>query len=230
MRVNVRTLYANSTSTPNLTLTLGSTSTGTIGIVKGNNQPLSVGDIPGSGYVAEFVYSSQFSKWILLNAYINQVTLPAGTVIQTQAASSTSGFSTNNTLGINVLSLNIVPQYANSKILVQMNCPVLAFRGESNGAFMDIYRGATLISTTYLGNGSEDAPPALGNLTSIYLDSPATTSTVTYNMVIGSIDDPDADNDACTVYGGTAVTAQQTPAYINVPVGNYSIILQEIKQ
>ena len=61
----------NATTTPNLTLTLGSTVTATTTIVKGNNQPLAVSDIAGSGYVCQVVYSSSYGKWILLNPYWN---------------------------------------------------------------------------------------------------------------------------------------------------------------
>lgn len=63
--------YANGTSTPNLTLTLGSTVTPTTTIVKGNNLPLSAGDIAGAGFVCYVVYSASLNKWVLLNPFVN---------------------------------------------------------------------------------------------------------------------------------------------------------------
>jgi hypothetical protein len=231
MRVNVRTLYANTTATPNLTLTLGSTSTGTIGIVKGNNQPLSVGDIPGSGYVAEFVYSSQFSKWILLNAYINQVTLPAGTVIQTQFVTSTTGYTISPSA--NILSLSITPQYANSKLLITMVCAAVSSGEGQNGAYLTSYRGSTALSTSIMGSSIQADDPANRSascLTNIYMDSPATTSAVTYNMVIGSISDNDYPIDYYTVYVGSNIPNSWNETNVQYPTANYSILIQEIKQ
>jgi len=63
--------YANGTATPNLTLTLGSTATPTATIVKGDNLPLSSGDIAGAGFICEVVYSTSLNKWVLLNPYPN---------------------------------------------------------------------------------------------------------------------------------------------------------------
>lgn len=59
--------YANGTTTPTLTLTLGTTNTGTYTIIKGNGLPLVARDIPGAGFVAAVVFSTTFNAWILLN-------------------------------------------------------------------------------------------------------------------------------------------------------------------
>jgi len=67
--------FANGTTTPNLTLTLGTTNTGTYTIVKGNNQPLLAGDIAGNGFVAVVVWSASYNKWILVNPFFNPVSL-----------------------------------------------------------------------------------------------------------------------------------------------------------
>ena len=67
--------FANGTTTPNLTLTLGSTNTGTFVIIKGNNQPLLAGDIAGAGYVAVIVWSASYNKWILMNPFFSPSSL-----------------------------------------------------------------------------------------------------------------------------------------------------------
>lgn len=36
-------------------------------VVKGNNQPLQVGDISGAGFVCELIFDERFDRWILLN-------------------------------------------------------------------------------------------------------------------------------------------------------------------
>ena len=83
--------FANGTTTPNLTLTLGSTATATTTIVKGNNLPLLPGDIPGAGYVCEMIYSSVYGKWILLNPFFNPASLGSMAAQNSNAVSITGG-------------------------------------------------------------------------------------------------------------------------------------------
>jgi len=83
--------YANGTSTPNLTLTLGSTVTATTTIVKGNNLPLSAGDIAGAGFVCYVVYSASLNKWVLLNPYPNFNTLGTMAFENSNSVSITGG-------------------------------------------------------------------------------------------------------------------------------------------
>ena len=83
--------YANGTSTPNLTLTLGSTVTATTTIVKGNNLPLSAGDIAGAGFVCYVVYSASLNKWVLLNPYSNFNTLGTMAFENSNSVSITGG-------------------------------------------------------------------------------------------------------------------------------------------
>ena len=83
--------FANGTTTPNLTLTLGSTATATTTIVKGNNLPLLPGDIPGAGYVCEMIYSSVYGKWILLNPFFNPASLGSMAAQNSNAVNITGG-------------------------------------------------------------------------------------------------------------------------------------------
>ena len=67
--LNLKSAFAN-TGAVTLNLTLGSTATGVIPVVKGNNQPLIAGDIPGAGYPLSLTYSSTFGAWVLTDASV----------------------------------------------------------------------------------------------------------------------------------------------------------------
>lgn len=63
MVVRILSLGANTSTVP--TLNVGTTGWGDI--VKGNDLPLAVGDIPGAGYWCEFALNQALTKWVLLN-------------------------------------------------------------------------------------------------------------------------------------------------------------------
>lgn len=68
-RIQVEATAANGTTAPTFALTysVGPTATPAKTIKKGNAQPLLVGDIPGLGFKADFMYSLGFDCWLLLN-------------------------------------------------------------------------------------------------------------------------------------------------------------------
>ena len=96
-----KTTAANTTTTPTLNVTYGSTATGAKVIKKYNAQSLSVGDIGAAGYIAQVMYSSTASCWILMNpapGVAGGVTsLTAGTGI---SVSSSSGAVTVGNTGV----------------------------------------------------------------------------------------------------------------------------------
>lgn len=63
LMIYVRAQYANATTAP----TLQVEGTNRKAIVKGNNQPLALGDITGAGFVMHLTYDDAFDRWILLN-------------------------------------------------------------------------------------------------------------------------------------------------------------------
>jgi hypothetical protein len=81
--VIVRALSANTTTTPTFQLTLGTTVQPVYTIVKGNNQPLVAGDISGSGFPIQLVFSTNFNAWVMLNPQ-SKSTLAAGSNTQVQ--------------------------------------------------------------------------------------------------------------------------------------------------
>lgn len=63
--LSVRATAANATTTPTFTPNSGVIAAATI--VKGNNLPLSAGDISGAGYWLELAWDATLTKWVLLN-------------------------------------------------------------------------------------------------------------------------------------------------------------------
>lgn len=109
---------------------------------------------------------------------------PAGAVLQTVEAQSQSSITEPNaTLAdVNGTSISITPSSTSSKILIMWNCG-----GMSNSANNDIrfkvFRGSTEVRDiqrygySNASSGWESVPIAIQ-----YLDSPATTSSVTYKL------------------------------------------------
>lgn len=112
--VRVLSSGANTISTPSLSV--GATGEGTI--VKGNDLPLAVGDIPGAGYWCEFALNQALTKWVLMNPAsgivqlatsaeaiagtdtakpITPATLQAGKMVSSSAVATTSGVSVDFT-------------------------------------------------------------------------------------------------------------------------------------
>ena len=89
-----------------------------------------------------------------------------------------NAFSSETTL----LTKSITPKFSNSKILVCVNCCGVGTRGTGTRLSLRIKRDSTRIWAigNYVGNnlssGSETQPSGM------YLDSPATTSAVTYTL------------------------------------------------
>lgn len=125
----------------------------------------------------------------------NVVTVPSGHtlyapghVIQTVQFATTSNTSTTSTSFINtVMTTSITPKFASSKILVLVDCTLLA--PGSNNIYFTLYRGT--VSGTNLGNGTNgfgNSSGAGGDTytrgTLTYLDSPNTTSSTQYMFAI----------------------------------------------
>ena len=121
--------------------------------------------------------------------------LPAGAVLQVVSTPKTDTFSTSSTsfTDITGLSVNITPTSTSSKVLVFMDCKIASANNVT--AFVRIMRGSTVI---YVGDDAGDRISAtMGNsddpsdqfpfqMSGMFLDSPSTTSQVTYKIQISS--------------------------------------------
>lgn len=138
------------------------------------------------------------SATVLTTAGVPASAMPAGSVIQvvqgylgTTASASTS----SNTSVDTGLQASITPSSASSKILVQYN--VFLGQQDSYNMFVRILR-----DSTYIGNGTSEGGRPVGNAvannyhstsdgysisptSNVYLDSPNTTSSITYKIQMG---------------------------------------------
>jgi hypothetical protein len=127
--------------------------------------------------------------------------LPAGSVLQVVNATYSTTTSTSGTTYIDTgLSASITPSSSSSKIFVIFHQGACGNSNANNGLRIQLLRSSTsiLILGTAVGYG-----PANANATvsSAYLDSPSTTSSVTYKTQF-RINDPigtaTVQNDGCT--------------------------------
>ena len=81
------------------------------------------------------------------------------------------------------LTATITPQANTNKVLViTMNACAKTAGNANNGVFLQLLRGATVISTYSFGLFTGTAVIQVGSLDMTVLDSPATTSATTYKM------------------------------------------------
>ena len=114
--------------------------------------------------------------------------LPAGTVLQVVSVSKTDTFSTTSSSFVDVtgLSVSITPSSASSKIMIFVAVPA----SSGDNGFVSVFKNGTNMYPTngnktpamldYYFGGSWQGSVKYGNM--MYLDSPATTASITYNI------------------------------------------------
>jgi hypothetical protein len=121
-----------------------------------------------------------------LASQLGVATMPTGSVIQTvQVTDSTARSTTSGTGVYSGFSASITPQFSTSKILVILNVNLAVSGGTNANVIMGgaIYRG----SSTQLNGFRNSVNPLVSGdfdmaISSTYLDSPATTSSVNYQF------------------------------------------------
>jgi hypothetical protein len=150
---------------------------------------LNVGNTVVATMNASGLYTSTGNLLITQANQIGTAALPTGTVLQVvSVANTTSVTLSSSTFIATGLSASITPTSTTSKILVLINAAVGFPSNTVNpGVGLRIYRGATMLTggENYqffwgLGAGVSHPPRVLASLH--YLDSPSTTSLVTYNL------------------------------------------------
>jgi len=120
---------------------------------------------------------------------VNQTSLPAGSLLQTIQTGTIARFTTTTTgtWQDSNTSLSITPSSTSSKILVTVNQPVVVAGATAQlRGGIRLLRGSTVIWNTY--NFTEHFQVRLAEnehsqvVTAIQLDSPSTTSAVTYKI------------------------------------------------
>ena len=147
--------------------------------------------------------------------------LPAGSVLQVVQTVKTDTFSMSSTTWTDItgLSLTITPSSTSSKILVFYNVPASTNGGAYSGNFKlvrdttDIFLGdaSGIITRASSGYFSDYYGYGIRHQNNMYLDSPSTTSAITYKMQIMS------GYSAITVYVGRGYAEGDNIPYARVP-------------
>ena len=168
---------------------------------------------PASPYDGQMIYETDTDKVLVYNGSAwKEVPSAAtsGAYLQTVVGTTTTQvISTSTTFVDTTLSATITPKYASSTILVTVsqNCYCDA---ATTGLSIQLMRGATVLQTWYdISYGV--ASGALHQSTFLRLDSPATTSSLTYKTQMAR-----------------RVGAGQTFTQANNANGGSTILLQEI--
>lgn len=138
--------------------------------------------------------------------------MPAGSVIQTIIATTTTGVTSSNTTPVSTgLSVSITPTSTSSKISITFNGRMYM---QTNGidTTMYVYKNGSNLQqfrVVYAGSSS-----IAGQQTFTYIDTPATTSSVTYSIYMNS--------------ATSAGTLYLLPN--NATDGPATLVVQEIKQ
>ena len=112
----------------------------------------------------------------------SQTSAAGGKILQvkqsTQSSQTESSFSSLTEL----MSVNITPSSSSNKILVMVNCAGCGTRASSTFWFMYLYRNDSYIYgiDTYVGDSATGGNSS--NPNAMYLDSPSTTSQITYKV------------------------------------------------
>jgi hypothetical protein len=113
----------------------------------------------------------------------------SGSILQVVSTQYTSTFSTTSATYQNVYSVTITPSSTSSKIFIEVNALVAAESWNSGPHYFAITRGSTVIHYARYNNwagsaGDTNSNPFCAGLS--YLDSPATTSPITYNFSVAA--------------------------------------------
>ena len=130
----------------------------------------------------------------------NAVTAPkrgAGAILQVVTATTTNSASTSSSSFVDTnVTANITPSATSSKILVMIDAPFHVIRnpGTTNSFQIKVFRDSTEITDaittegSYLsgiGSGSVSSNRLVGSVNKIILDSPSSTSSLTYKLQMG---------------------------------------------
>lgn len=120
--------------------------------------------------------------------------MPVGSVLQVvSTANSTPFTTTSQTLQLTPVTLSITPKFSTSKILVCASLYLFVYQNGAGQVYQymraSLARGSTQLIENRLSTNTGTTANVDVGVTSpiVYLDSPATTSSVTYNIYISAI-------------------------------------------
>lgn len=121
---------------------------------------------------------------------IEKSDLPAGAVLQVVNYRKTDVFSTSSSSYVNTgLTASITPTSSTSKILVIIQGQARAYSPGSGNNFFSpsLYKNGSEISNYYVQGGSYNSTDFRCPLLIQYMDSPATTSSITYTLYMSAL-------------------------------------------
>lgn len=128
----------------------------------------------------------------------------AGTVLQVVYGTTPSSYTTSSSsMTATGYGLSITPTSASNKILILMSGD-MDTGVANNQAVVSIRRGSTDLSSGSSNSVFSAANRMIGGLSVIFLDSPATTSSTTYNIYFGA-----GSSSTITWYAGATVTLME---------------------
>jgi hypothetical protein len=147
---------------------------------------------PTAPYEGQLIYTTDLDTLEIWNGtawrIVGASTSTNGTVLQVVTGSTSTAVSNSTTTAVDTgLSATITPKSITSKVLVFVNQNG-ADKGSGNTANainLDLYRGATLINqiTGSTGYTNSSLNVRLATISTVHLDSPSTTSAVTYKTM-----------------------------------------------
>jgi len=143
---------------------------------------------PASPYEGQMVYETDTDMVAIWNGsawrYIAATTPTNGTVLQVVSDTGTGVLQTSSTTFSDTgLSASITPKSTSSKILVYASVPCAKTSTNAGSAVnLRIVRDSTTITTSYANLYSGTNETIVGTVPLLYLDSPSTSSAVTYKV------------------------------------------------
>jgi len=166
-------------------------------ILRGNGVVEGLTDLPDNSISSEHLSTGAISSEHLSTGAITSSLLPAGSVLQAIQTTKTDTFSTQSTTPVDItgFSVNITPSSTSSKILVLCNTYlsnsgyngyVFLLRDSSEIFIADAASNRPRVSGCVGGYSSGSMIYSLNSSAISYLDSPNTTSQVTYKLQLSS--------------------------------------------
>ena len=161
---------------------------------------VALGDVLGVGSVSDgAITTAKIGNGAVTDAKLatsldlsgKTLTMPSGAILQVLQTPKTDTFSTSSTsfTDITGLSVNITPLSTSSKILVFMDCKVASATNVT--AFVRMMRDSTPIyigdaagsrQRATMSNSDDPSSQFIFQMSGMYLDSPSTTSQITYKV------------------------------------------------
>jgi len=131
---------------------------------------------------------------VLTNATaLPKTALPSGSVLQVvQSVYRLTASSTSTTFASTGLTASITPTFSTSRILVMVVAAGVGKETSNTWAQLKMQRGSTdiFILNQFIGYNLATTPNFIGNVAGNFLDSPATTSPITYTLLLASANGP----------------------------------------